>query len=163
MLLPKKILRSWPIDRVCPALLFGLVLASADYLMDIIMDYFGTGASKTILNDLAIGILGGAAVYVYLKSRCEKCDFESVREHVSLVLKLNRGIRSALEAVAVSAMSDDSSARLKGIDEATEKIGRVLCDLGTARRSEGAKLCAWNRQTKPSGAAVNRRIAGAHH
>ena len=94
MLLPKKILRSWPIDRVCPVLLFGLLLASADYLMDIVMDYFGKSASKTILNDLAIGILGGAAVYCYLKARCRKCDFESVREHMNLIGSLNRGIRS---------------------------------------------------------------------
>ena len=94
MLLPKKILRSWPIDRVCPVLLFGLLLASVDYLMDIIMDYFGTSASKTIRNDLATGILGGAAVYFYLKARCQKCDFESVREHMNLIGSLNRGIRS---------------------------------------------------------------------
>lgn len=59
MLFPKEILRSWPIDRVCPALVFGLLLASADYLMGIVMDYSGTSGSKTILNDLASGILGG--------------------------------------------------------------------------------------------------------
>src|SRR5215469_4580948 len=108
-------------------------------------------ASKTILNDLAIGILGGAAVYCYLKARCRKCDFESVREHMNLIVSLNRGIRSALGAVAVSAMSEDRSARLKGIDEATEQIDTILCDLGTARRSESTKLCAGNRQSKPSG------------
>ena len=154
MLLPKKILRSWPIDRVCPVLLFGLLLASVDYLMDIIMDYFGTSASKTIRNDLATGILGGAAVYFYLKARCQKCEFESVREHMNLIVSLNRDIRSVLGAVAVSAMSEDRSARLKGIDQATEQIDTILCDLGTARRSESTKLCAGNRQSKPSGPAA---------
>jgi len=158
MLLPKKILRLWLFDRVCPALRLGLLLASVDYLMDIIMDYFGTSASKTILNDLAIGILGGAAVYFYLKARCQKCDFESVAEHMNLIVNLNRGIRSALGAVAVSAMSDDRSARLKGVDEASEQIDTILCDLGTARRSRSAKLREWNGQTKPSGPAAAQAV-----
>ena len=119
MLLPKKILRSWPIDRVCPALLFGLLLAS-----------------------------------FCLMACCQKCDFESVREHMNLIVSLNRGIRGALGAVAVSAMSEDRSARLKGIDEATGQIDTMLCDPGTARRSESTKLCALNRQSKPSGPAA---------
>lgn len=61
---------------------------------------------------------------------------------MNLIVNLNRDIRSALEAVALSAMSGDRSTRLKGIDDATDRIDTILCDLCEARRSENAKLCA---------------------
>lgn len=38
-MLPQRITRYWPIDGICPALFFGMLLASADYLMDIAVDY----------------------------------------------------------------------------------------------------------------------------
>jgi hypothetical protein len=130
-----------------PALLFGLLLASADYAMDIVMDYFGTSASKTILNDLAIGILGAAAVFFFLTARCQKCGFEKAKERIRLIGDLNCRIRGALEAVAQSPMSEDRVARLESLDEATNRIDTILCDF-IARPASGRRLSLLPKRKK---------------
>jgi hypothetical protein len=152
MHLSKNTLRSWPIDRVCPAVLFGLLLATADNLMDIVMDWFGTSASKTVLNGAAIGILGGAAAFFYLKVRCQNCDFATSKERLNLIGVLNRGIRGALGALAQSALSEDRSARLKGIDEATDRIDTFLCSLTITAKSTNGALCLLLKEKKLPGA-----------
>lgn len=155
MHLPKNTLPSWAIDRVCPAVLFGLLLATADYTMDIVMDWFGTSASKTALNDVAIGTLGGAAAFFYLKARCQNCDFETLKERLNLIGDLNRGIRGALGALAQSALSEDRSARLKGIDEATDRIDTFLCNLAITSKSTNGPLCLLLKEKKlPEAGAV---------
>lgn len=130
MLLPKKRLLFLSVGRLCPALLFGLLLASADYWIDSL----GTGASKTILKSLAIGALGGSASFFYLKARCQECAFEIAKERMSMIGHLNRGIRGALGAVAASALYEDSAARLKSVDEAIDRIDTFLCDLRTCAK-----------------------------
>lgn len=137
-------------DHICPTLFFGILLASADYLTDIVMDYFGTSASKTILNDLAVGVLGSAAVFFYRKARCQKCKFANAKERINLIGDLNRGIRGALGAVIQSALSEDKSTRLRGLDEATARIDTFLCGLETAPESENTKYCALLSPDKPS-------------
>jgi hypothetical protein len=155
MHLSKSTFRSWPIDRVCPAVLYGLLLATADYLMDIVMDWFGTSASKTVLNGAAIGILGGAAAFFYLKVRCQNCDFATSKERLNLIGDLNRGIRGALGALAQSALSEDRSARLKGIDEATDRIDTFLCSLTITSKSTNGALCLLLKEKKlPEARAV---------
>jgi len=155
MHLSKNTLPSWAIDRVCPAVLFGLLLATADYAMDMAMDWFGTSASKTVLNDVAIGFLGGAAAFFYLKARCQNCNFETSKERLNLIGDLNRGIRGALGALAQSALSEDRSARLKGIDDATDRIDTFLCSLTITAKSTNGPLCLLLKEKKlPEAPAV---------
>jgi hypothetical protein len=51
--------RVW--DLALPAVITGIGLCLANWVMDFLMDRLGTNSSKTILNDVAIGIL--APVY----------------------------------------------------------------------------------------------------
>lgn len=119
--------RRW-IDRLRPAAIFGIGLGPATYGMDFVMDRFGTSASKTILNDIAMGLLGALVVFFYLPASRERQTFESAKEQIRLIRKLNLRIREALVVISSSAMSEDRWARLQGLDEATDRIDVILSE-----------------------------------
>jgi hypothetical protein len=50
----------------------GIGLCLANYGIDFLMDWLATTASKTIVSDVAIGILGALAVDVLLSSSRER-------------------------------------------------------------------------------------------
>ncbi|HJY91656.1 MAG TPA: hypothetical protein VJ255_15320 [Candidatus Acidoferrum sp.] len=60
------------------------------YGRDFLMDRLGTTASKTIVSDVAIGILGALAVYFLLSSRRERQDFESAKVRTILIRNSTR-------------------------------------------------------------------------
>jgi hypothetical protein len=86
--------RPTDIDRVRPAVIAGVGLCLANYGIDFLMDRLATTASKTIVSDVAIGILGALAVDFLLSSRRERQDFESAKERIILIRELNRRIRA---------------------------------------------------------------------
>jgi len=116
-------------DRLRPALITGIGLCLANYGLDFGLDRLRTSASKTILNDLAIGILGALAVFFFLSASRQKQNFESAKERIILIRELNLRIRDVLGVVVTSAMSEERTARLQGIDEAKDHIDDILCDL----------------------------------
>jgi hypothetical protein len=135
----KKIEGRRVLDRVRPAVITGIVLCLANYGMDFVMDRLGTNSSKTIVDDLAIGVLGALAVYFFLSASRERDDFESAKERIILIRELNRRIREALVSVATSALSEERLARLQGIDEATDRIDDILTDLVSHAKSKNAR------------------------
>jgi hypothetical protein len=114
----------------------GITLGLATYGMDFVMDRFGTSASKTILNDVAIGLLGALVVFFYLSATHERDNFESAKERIRLIRKLNLRIREALVAMSSSAMSEDRWARLQGIDEATDHIDTILSEFKEEEKTD---------------------------
>jgi CheY-like chemotaxis protein len=126
-------------SRVRPAVLTGAFLCAANYGMDYVMDWMGTGASKTSLNDVAVGILGGLAVFFYLSASHANHCFECAKERIQLIRELNLRIRGAMEQFSASAISDDRAARLRGIDQATDQIDSVLADF-MMEQKDGAAL-----------------------
>jgi hypothetical protein len=135
----KKIEGQRVLDRVRPAVITGFVLGLANYGMDFVIDRLGTNSSKTIVNDLAIGVLGALAVHFVLSASRERDDFESAKERIILIRELNRRIREALVSVATSALSEERMARLQGIDEATDRIDDILTDLVSQAKSNNAR------------------------
>jgi hypothetical protein len=126
---PPKGLEPWRrFDRLGPALLTGLVLGTANYLMDFILVHLGGSSSATMLSNVGIGVLGGTSVYLYLTASRAKYNYENAKERMALIGDLNERIRQAMVAVAASALSDDRTARLRGIDEATDRIDSILTD-----------------------------------
>jgi hypothetical protein len=114
--------------RLQPAVITGIALCVANYAMDFEMDRLGISGSKTILNDLAIGILGSLAVFFYLSTSYERQNFENAKGQIILIRELNLRIREALVVLATSALSEDRFARLSGIDEATDRIDDILSE-----------------------------------
>jgi hypothetical protein len=144
MIFTKKLLRTWRVARVRYALLTGLLLCSANYAIDLLLDSLGTTGSKTILNDVAIGILGALAVFFFLSASQERQKFDSAKQRMVLIAELNWRVREAFGVVAASALSDDRWARLRGIDEATDRIDIILSEFVVSheyrvRRSEEQK------------------------
>ena len=133
-------------QRLKPALLTGLVLFSACYAMDNYMARIGISSAKTIVNDLALGILGALAVLFYHSASYEKVKFQTAKEHLDLVRELNLCVRDALGTAAISAMSEDRFARLKGIDEATDRIDCLLSEFCSRLEAGDHPLLAWSRR-----------------
>ena len=111
-----------------PAVITGMALCVANYSIDFLMDRLGISGSKTILNDLAVGILGALAVFFHLSTSYEKQNFENAKGQIILIGELNLRIREALGVLATSALSEDRFARLSGIDEATDRIDDILSE-----------------------------------
>jgi len=115
-------------ERLAPAAITFVFLCGVNYGMDIALDWLGIPASKTIVNDVVIGLLGAVAVFYYLSASRENHNFKSAKERIVLIGELNRRIRESLGVVTSSAMSEDRGARLQGIDEAIDRIDEILCD-----------------------------------
>jgi hypothetical protein len=126
-------------DRVRPAVITGVGLCLANWGMDFLMDRLGTRASKTMVSDVVVGILGALAVYFFLSASRERHVFESAKERIILIRELNRRIREALEVVATSALSEERIGRLRGIDEATDRIDDILTDLVSDAKSRDTR------------------------
>jgi hypothetical protein len=133
MIFTKQLLHAWRVARIRNALLAGLVLCSANYAIDLLLDRLGTTGSKTILNDVAIGFLGALAVFFFLSASHEKQKFDGAKQRMVLISELNSRIREAFGVVAASALSDDRFARLRGIDEATDHIDSILSEFLVSR------------------------------
>ncbi|HZC66256.1 MAG TPA: hypothetical protein VE545_06765 [Candidatus Dormibacteraeota bacterium] len=117
-----------PLERLVPAILTCILLFGANYAMDVAMDRIGMNGSKTIVNDVMIGILGAMAVFYYLSASYQSHHFEFAKERILMIGQLNLRIRESLMAVTGSALSDDPGKRLRGIDEAINRIDDILSD-----------------------------------
>jgi hypothetical protein len=107
----------------------GLVLFIASYTGDVILEWLGVPLTSTILNNLAIGILGGLTLLFYLSASYEYHNYKRAKEQMALVTEVNRQVREALLDITESAMVEDRAERLIRLDEATDRIDHVLTRL----------------------------------
>ncbi len=123
--------------RLEPALLTGLVLFITSYTGDVILEWAGGSVTSTILNNLAIGILGGLSLLFYLSASYEHHNYERAKDRMALISDVNREVREVLMEISESAMLEDRGERLARLDEATERIDSMLTKLVPA--AGGAK------------------------
>jgi len=116
------------LDPIIPVLLTVVVLGLASHYMDVVFERMGIPVAATILNDCAIGVLGGAALLLYQLKVQRDQEFERAKERMNLVGELNRSLRSAMTLIELSAVLDDRNERLRRIDEAMARIDLVLTD-----------------------------------
>ena len=115
--------------RLEPALLTGLVLFITSYTGDVILEWWGVSVTSTILNNLAIGILGGLSLLFYLSASYEHHNYKRAKERMALVSEVNRQVREVLMEITESAMLEDRGERLTRLDEATDRIDTMLTEL----------------------------------
>jgi len=128
--MPKKSLPSWlAFAQIKPALTAGLILCSASYVLNLFLSRFGITGAATILDDLAMGLLGALLLMVYLSALYESQCHARAKERAILVVELNHHIRGALTALGYCVMLDDREERLRLYDDAVATIDRVLTDL----------------------------------
>lgn len=123
-----------------PAAIIAAGLGAVSYGTDFVVKWFGLEGSRTVWNDLIIGMLGGVAVFHYLRVTQRREDFEFAKERLRMIGQLNWRVRQTLMRMASSALSEDRHARLRGIDEATERIDALLSDLSKSPRVQGRSL-----------------------
>lgn len=125
-------LPSWlAFERVRPAAITGLVLFFASYAMDLLLERVGISGASTLLNDIAIGILGALLLLFYLSASYERAGLARLKERMLLVANLNRQMRETVSAIANSAMIDEREERLRELDRAMVELDAVLANLGS--------------------------------
>jgi len=115
--------------RLEAPLMTGLVLFIASYTGDVILQWRGVSTASTILENLTVGILGGLTLLFYLSASYEYHNFKRAKDQIALVGEVNRQVRDALVDITALAMVEDRTERLMRLDEATERIDRVLTQL----------------------------------
>jgi hypothetical protein len=134
--------------RLEAPLLTGLVLFIASYTGDVILEWQQVSVTSTILNNLAVGFLGGLTLLFYLSASYEYHNYKRAKEQMALITEVNRQVREALLDITESAMVEDRAERLMRLDEATERIDNVLTQLvptTTATMSDQTKA-----ETRPA-------------
>jgi len=126
----KNLLPQWLTpERFKPALITGITLFFVSFSMDIVLSWFGVPAAATILNDVAIGLLGSLLLLFFLYSLNLEQNYKRGKERMTLVAELNHHIRNALVVIQSSSSLDDKEERTRRVNEAVERIDRVLMDL----------------------------------
>ncbi|HKW89547.1 MAG TPA: hypothetical protein VJN21_12410 [Candidatus Acidoferrales bacterium] len=115
--------------RLKPALFTGLVLFLFSFGADIAFGWFRHPGYATIVNDLAVGVVGALLLILYLSASYENDAYARAKERMILVLELNHHVRRALSIIEESAMIEDREERVRRVDQAIARIDFVLTDL----------------------------------
>jgi hypothetical protein len=129
MFLQKLVPRWLTPERSKPAMVTGLALFFVSYAIDLLLYWAGVSAASTILNDLAVGLLGALLLIFYVSSLHFEQNHSRAKERMILVAELNHHVRNALVAIQYSAMLDDRSERVRRTSDAIERIDYVLLNL----------------------------------
>lgn len=128
--MPTKSLPPWlAFAQIKPALTAGVILCSVSYILNLALSRLGITGAATLLDDLAMGLLGALLLLVYLSALYESQCHARAKERAILVVELNHHIRSALTALGYCVMLEDREERLRRYDDAVATIDRVLTDL----------------------------------
>jgi hypothetical protein len=114
-------------ERLFGGVLIGVFLFFLSYLLDYLLGRSNIRPADTISNNLLIGLLGAAGAYLWARFEAER-NARS-REKLILAIELNHHIRNALTMIRQSASLEDEQTKLRLIDEAVDRIDRVLTEL----------------------------------
>ncbi len=116
-------------DRIIPIGVVSLGLFAVSFISDIYLEKMGVPLTATIINNVAIGLLGGAALLAYEIKMSRDQEFKRAKERIALIAELNNHVRQSLTMIGLSAGLEQRDERLRRIDEAMARIDTVLTDL----------------------------------
>jgi hypothetical protein len=119
--------RRLKLERFGAALLVGALLFGVSYLADWVLFWLKIPEVSTIANKVVIGVCAAAAAYIWARYEAE-CQARA-REKMILVAELNHHIRNAVTLLGQSAVLEDGPDKLRLMDEAVDRIDRVLTEL----------------------------------
>ena len=121
---------SWIVSRPEKSVaVVSVLLFSGNWGLDKILSWRGISGAETLSNDIAIAVLGGAALWFFLALQAERQELAHARERMKVTAELNHHIRRAMSVVATSVVLQDEGDRLRLVDEAVEHIDQVLMNL----------------------------------
>lgn len=114
-----------------------LIIGLASYYVNrLILRYGIDPSTESLLDDIAIGSLGGCIVFFVSALKDERAS--RIQERLTLIAELNHHVRNALTTIVLYAEYPDLKKRLQNTTEAVERIEWVLRDLvPTAAFHEG--------------------------
>ncbi len=125
-------------ERVIPIGVVAIGLFAASFLSDMYLERVGIPLTATIINNIAIGILAGAALLAYEIKVSRDQEFRRAKERIAMIAELNSSVRHSLTAIGLSAGLEQRDERLRRIDEAMARIDTVLTDLLQHATSSGS-------------------------
>ena len=115
------------LERLGAALLVGLLLFIVSEFMDWLLYWMKISNVETIVNSVVIAICGAVAAYIWVRYEAERQA--RARDKMILIIELNHHIRNALTLLSQSATLQEGPEKLRMIDEALERVKRVLTEL----------------------------------
>lgn len=131
------------------AVLVGLVLFFVSYVADWALSLVGISFVASIVNNIVIGACGGAVAYMWARFEAERQA--RAREKMILLVELNHHIRNALVILGQSAALQDGPEKLRLIDEAVDRVDRVLTELVPTVGETSAPRLFLDDVQRPSG------------
>ncbi len=116
-------------DRVTPALLVGGALFVFSFGTHFLLLKLHVPAAATILDDLAIAVLGALLFFFYVSAISLNQEYKRAKERIILIAELNHHIRDALIVIQCSGGIADENDRAHCVQEAVQRIDWVLTDL----------------------------------
>lgn len=136
------------LERFGAALLVGALLFGVSYFSEWALFWLRIPAVSTIKDNVAIGICAAVAAYIWARYEAER--HERARERMILVAELNHHIRNAVTLLGQSAVLEDGPDKLRLMDEAVDRIDRVLTELvPTAGEAQTPRLFLGERTQHP--------------
>jgi two-component sensor histidine kinase len=114
-------------ERAAVAITIGLILFAVSYAAEVALFWLHMQGVQTIVDNVLIGFVGAAAAYLWVRYEDER--HARVREKMILLVELNHHIREALATISESSLVQDEEKRLQLVDEAVERVDRVLVEL----------------------------------
>jgi hypothetical protein len=116
-------------DRILAIGVVSLALFGASFISDIYLERKGVPLTATIINNVVIGLLAGAALLAYEIKVSRDQEFKRAKERIALIAELNNQVRQSLTLIGLSAGLEQRDERLRRIDEAMARIDTDLTDL----------------------------------
>jgi len=116
-------------DRILPIGVVCVALFGASFISDVYLEMKGMPLRATIINNVAIGLLAGAALLAYEIKVSHDQEFKRAKERIALIAELNNNVRQSLTLIGLSAGLEQRDERLRLIDEAMARIDTDLTDL----------------------------------
>lgn len=129
-MVPNVTLPSWAkSERIKAVAAAAALLFSANVLLSQILLTLKIQATETFLDDFAIALIGGLMVWLLLAWQADREAMIQARERALFTIKLNNEIRAAVSMMANAMLFQEREDRLRVVDEAMQKIDRMLVDL----------------------------------
>lgn len=116
-------------DRILPIGVVSLALFGASFISDVYLEMKGMPLRATVINNVAIGLLAGAALLAYEIKVSHDQEFKRAKERIALIAEVNNNVRQSLTLIGLSAGLEQRDERLRRIDEAMARIDNDLTDL----------------------------------
>lgn len=123
-------------SRVSGITLIAAIIFLSSVVSDQILHWRGIRASETYLNDLFLAAMAGLLAGLLMARQARQQELRRARERVVLAAELNQHVRSAVTAIANSTMIRNEAERLQAMDEAIDRVDRVLTELIPVRHGK---------------------------